>query len=47
MAEVEEKKEINKINEDNKDMLKEIKEAIGDDIADVRFTKKLVNHPVC
>ena len=28
-------------------MLKEIKEAIGDDIADVRFTKKLVNHPVC
>lgn len=43
----EEKKEINKINEDNKDMLKEIKEAIGDDIADVRFTKKLVNHPVC
>ena len=44
----EEEKEANKkLNEDNKDMLAEIKEALGDEVTSVRFTNKLDSHPVC
>ena len=43
----EEKKEIKKINDENKEMLKSMKEIIGSDISDVRFTHRLKNHPVC
>lgn len=44
----EEEKEANKkLNEDNKDMLAEIKDALGDEVTSVRFTNKLDSHPVC
>ena len=43
----EEKKEIKKINDENKEMLNLMKEIIGSDISDVRFTHRLKNHPVC
>ncbi len=43
----EEKAAIDKVNEDNKDMLTIIKEELGDDVVKVRFTNKLSNHPVC
>ena len=41
----ENKEEIEKINEDNKDLLTLMKDVIG--INSVRFTTKLKNHPVC
>ena len=41
------KEEETKINEDNKDILTSMKELLKDNISDVRFTKKLTNHPVC
>ncbi len=40
-----EKKAINKENEDNKELLKEIKESLN--ITEVKFTNRLTNHPVC
>lgn len=44
----EEEKEANKkLNEDNKDMLAVIKDALGDEVTSVRFTNKLDSHPVC
>ena len=43
----EEKKEIEKFNNDNKDLLDFMKETLKDDVSDIRFTNKLVNHPVC
>ena len=43
----EEKKEIKKINDENKEMLNSMKEIIGSDISVVRFTHRLKNHPVC
>ena len=43
----EEKQEIKKINDDNKDMLSYLKDALNGDVVDVRFTNKLTNHPVC
>ena len=44
----EEKEELKKSNEENKDMFSFMKEAIGDDnIKEVRFTHRLKNHPVC
>lgn len=43
----EEKEEIKKINDANKEMLNSMKEIIGSDISDVRFTHRLKNHPVC
>lgn len=43
----EEKQEIKKVNDDNKNMLKYIKEALDGEVEDVRFTNKLTNHPVC
>lgn len=43
----EEKEEIKKINDENKEMLNSMKEIIGSDISVVRFTHRLKNHPVC
>ena len=43
----EEKEEIKKINGENKEMLNSMKEIIGSDVSDVRFTHRLKNHPVC
>ena len=43
----EEKEEIKKINDENKEMLNSMKEIIGSDVLDVRFTHRLKNHPVC
>lgn len=42
----EEKKALEKVNNDAKDMLKCMKEALLS-VKDVRFTNKLKNHPVC
>lgn len=42
----EEKKALEKVNNDAKDMLKCMKEALSS-VKDVRFTNKLKNHPVC
>ena len=42
----EEKEELNKKNEDSKDMFSIMKEAIPE-VKDIRFTNKLKNHPVC
>ena len=39
------KEDTKKLNEENKDMLKIMKDAVG--VAEVRFTNKLKNHPVC
>lgn len=47
MGSEEEKEEIKKINEESKDVLEVIKEALGDRVLDVRFTNKLKNYPVC
>ncbi|MBR4672617.1 MAG: molecular chaperone HtpG [Bacilli bacterium] len=41
----EEKEELEKHNEDSKDMFSIMKEGL--DVKDIRFTKKLKNHPVC
>ena len=43
----EEKKEIEKINEESSDLLKAMKDALGDKVNEVRFTNKLSSHPVC
>lgn len=43
----EEKEKINKENEESKDVLQKMKEAIGDGVSAVRFTNSLKNHPVC
>ena len=43
----EQKAEIDKINADNADLLAEMKNAIGEAVSAVKFTNRLVNHPVC
>lgn len=43
----EEKEELKKVNEDNKDMFELMKEAIKGNVQNVRFTHRLKNHPVC
>lgn len=43
----EEKKELKKLNEDNKDMFSLMKETLNNEVTDVRFTHRLKNHPVC
>ena len=43
----EEKEELKKINEENKDMFSFMKEALKDSVQDIRFTHRLKNHPVC
>ena len=43
----EEKKELEKVNTDFKDMFSKMQEVIKDNVKEVRFTNKLKNHPVC
>ena len=43
----EEKETLKKVNEEAKDMLSQMKDAIGGGVAEVRFTNKLKDHPVC
>lgn len=43
----EEKEKIKKVNSDAKEILDFMKEALPDEVVNVRFTNKLSNHPVC
>lgn len=43
----EEKQELEKKNEDNKDLLNLIKEGLQDKVSDVRISSRLKTHPVC
>lgn len=43
----EEKEVVEKINDENKEMLAFMKEALNNEVQSVRFTHKLKNHPVC
>ena len=43
----EEKEEVKKVNEESKDMLDAMLEVIGDDVKEVKLSKKLKSHPVC
>lgn len=43
----EEKQELKKQNEDNKDMLQIMKETLSGKVQDVRLTNRLSKHPVC
>ena len=43
----EEKEELKKANEDNKEMFNLMKEALNNEVQAVRFTHRLKNHPVC
>ena len=43
----EEKEELQKVNDENKDMFEVMKEAVGEEVDKVRYTHKLKNHPVC
>ncbi len=43
----EEKEKLKKENEENKDMFNLMKEAIKNEVQEVRFTHRLKNHPVC
>ena len=43
----EEKEQLKKLNEENKDMFALMKEAIAGEVQDIRFTHRLKNHPVC
>ena len=43
----EEKADLKKLNEESKDMFKSMKEALNDNVYDIRFTHRLKNHPVC
>ena len=42
-----EKKEIEEINNDNKEMLEFMKKSLDDAVINVKFTNKLKDHPVC
>ena len=43
----EEKEELKKANEENKEMFETMKKAIKDEVQNIRFTHRLKNHPVC
>lgn len=43
----EEKKELEKVNEENKSLLDAIKEALKDQVVDVKVSHRLKSHPVC
>ena len=43
----EEKNQIEKINDEFKDMLSIMKESLSNNVKDIKFTNKLKNHPVC
>ena len=47
IATEEEKEELKKENDEFKGMLDFMKESIQNEVQDVRFTNRLVNHPVC
>ncbi len=42
-----EKKELEKVNEDNKDLLETLKDALKDQVKDVKVSSRLKSHPVC
>ena len=42
-----EKKQVEKANKESKDMFAKMKEVLKDEVKDIRYTKKLKNHPVC
>lgn len=42
-----EKEKIKKENEENNELLSKMKEVLGDNISEVKFTSKLKEHPVC
>ncbi len=42
-----EKKELKKKNESAKDLFNSMKEILGDNVKEIRFTNRLKNHPVC
>lgn len=42
-----EKEVVEKINQDNKDLLDFMKQSLNNEVQEVRFTHKLKNHPVC
>ena len=41
------KKELEKINEDNKSLLESLKEALKEKVVDVKVSNRLKSHPVC
>ncbi len=43
----EEKKELEKVHEDNKDLLETLKEALKEQVQDVKISSRLKTHPVC
>ncbi len=43
----EEKKELEKVNEENKSLLDSLKEALKDKVVDVKISSRLKTHPVC
>lgn len=43
----EEKKELEKVNEENKSLMEAIKEALKDKVVDVKVSNRLKTHPVC
>ena len=43
----EEKKEVEKSNKEAKDLFSKMKDVLSGEVKDIRFTKKLKNHPVC
>lgn len=47
LASEEEKAQVAKQNEDNKDLIEAIKEALGDQVNEVKLSNKLVDDPVC
>ena len=42
-----EKAELDKLNNDNKDMLSSMQDILKDNVKEVKFTNKLKDHPVC
>ena len=47
MGTEEEKVALKKINDENKEMLDTMKEALKGDVQDIKFTDRLTKHPVC
>ena len=43
----EEKEELKKVNEENKEMFDIMKQAVNNEVDAIRYTHKLKNHPVC
>jgi molecular chaperone HtpG len=43
----EEKQEAQRLSEENKELLTELKEALGDKVSEVRLSQRLLRHPVC